>query len=203
MTQINQQFLMELLNTPSPSSMEMEIQKKWINYVKDFADEILTDNAGNAIGVLNPDAPFKILLAGHCDEIALVVNRIDENGYLHFDKMGGINPKAAVGMRVTVLGYKGNVTGVIGVNAQHHGGLKNDFELSDLFIDCGYKSKEEAAKSVQIGDLCVYKTEPEILMDRYIAGRGLDNRTGAFIVAEVMRQLSEKTLTLAFTRQAR
>ncbi|WP_339228619.1 M20/M25/M40 family metallo-hydrolase [Oceanobacillus sp. FSL K6-2867] len=196
MTQINQQFLMELLNTPSPSSMEMEIQKKWINYVKDFADEILTDNAGNAIGVLNPDAPFKILLAGHCDEIALVVNRIDENGYLHFDKMGGINPKAAVGMRVTVLGYKGNVTGVIGVNAQHHGGLKNDFELSDLFIDCGYKSKEEAAKSVQIGDLCVYKTEPEILMDRYIAGRGLDNRTGAFIVAEVMRQLSEKNINV-------
>lgn len=187
---------MELLNTPSPSSMEMEIQKKWINYVKDFADEILTDNAGNAIGVLNPDAPFKILLAGHCDEIALVVNRIDENGYLHFDKMGGINPKAAVGMRVTVLGYKGNVTGVIGVNAQHHGGLKNDFELSDLFIDCGYKSKEEAAKSVQIGDLCVYKTEPEILMDRYIAGRGLDNRTGAFIVAEVMRQLSEKNINV-------
>lgn len=196
MTQINQQFLLELLNTPSPSSMEMEIQRKWISYVKDFADEMRTDNAGNAIGVLNPDAPFKILLAGHCDEIALVINRIDENGYLHFDKMGGINPKAAVGMRVTVLGYNGNVTGVIGVNAQHHGGLKNDFELSDLFIDCGYKSKEEAAKHAQIGDLCVYKTEPEILMGRYIAGRGLDNRTGAFIVAEVLRQLSEKDINV-------
>lgn len=196
MTQINQQFLLELLNTPSPSSMEMEIQKKWINYVKDFADEIRTDNAGNAIGVLNANAPFKILLAGHCDEIALVINRIDENGYLHFDKMGGINPKAAVGMRVTVLGYNDSVTGVIGVNAQHHGGLKNDFELSDLFIDCGYKSKEEAVKHVQIGDLCVYKTEPEILMDRYIAGRGLDNRTGAFIVAEVLRQLSEKDINV-------
>ena len=196
MTQINQQFLLELLNTPSPSSMEMEIQKKWINYVKDFADEIRTDNAGNAIGVLNANAPFKILLAGHCDEIALVINRIDENGYLHFDKMGGINPKAAVGMRVTVLGYNDSVTGVIGVNAQHHGGLKNDFDLSDLFIDCGYKSKEEAVKHVQIGDLCVYKTEPEILMDRYIAGRGLDNRTGAFIVAEVLRQLSEKDINV-------
>ncbi|PAE29712.1 endoglucanase [Paenibacillus sp. 7884-2] len=196
MTQINQRFLLELLNTPSPSSMEMEIQKKWINYVKDFADEIRTDNAGNAIGVLNANAPFKILLAGHCDEIALVINRIDENGYLHFDKMGGINPKAAVGMRVTVLGYNDSVTGVIGVNAQHHGGLKNDFELSDLFIDCGYKSKEEAVKHVQIGDLCVYKTEPEILMDRYIAGRGLDNRTGAFIVAEVLRQLSEKDINV-------
>ncbi|QGS69091.1 M20/M25/M40 family metallo-hydrolase [Oceanobacillus sp. 143] len=172
--------------------MEMEIQKKWINYVKEFADEIRTDNAGNAIGVLNPDAPFKVLLAGHADEIALVVNRIDDEGYLHFDKMGGINPKAAVGMRVTVLGAGGTVTGVTGVNAQHHGGLKNDFDLSDLFIDCGFRTKEEAEKYVQIGDLCVYKTEPEILMDRYIAGRGLDNRTGSFIVAEVLRRLSEK-----------
>ncbi|WP_067725680.1 M20/M25/M40 family metallo-hydrolase [Oceanobacillus damuensis] len=192
MAQPNQEFLLELLKTASPSSMEMEIQKKWINYVRDFAHEVRTDNAGNAIGVLNPDAPFKILLAGHCDEIALVINRIDADGYLHFDKMGGINPKAAVGMRVTILGYKGTVTGVIGVNAQHHGGLKNDFGLEDLFIDCGYKSKEEAAKHVQIGDLGVYKTEPEILMDRYVAGRGLDNRTGAFIVAEVLKQLAEK-----------
>jgi endoglucanase len=189
--EINQDFLMELLKTPSPSSQEMEIQKKWISYVKDFADEIRTDNAGNVIGVLNPNAPFKVLLAGHCDEIALVINRIDENGFLHFDKMGGINPKAAVGMKVTVLGFGETVTGVIGVNAQHHGGLKDDFSLEDLFIDCGYKSKEEAENRVQIGDLAVYKTEPETLMDRYITGRGLDNRTGAFIVAEVLKRLSQ------------
>ncbi|HLR62730.1 MAG TPA: M20/M25/M40 family metallo-hydrolase [Lentibacillus sp.] len=192
MEQGNRQFLMELLNTPSPSSREMVIQKKWIDYVKDFADEIRTDNAGNAIGVLNPDAPFKVLLAGHCDEIALVINRIDDTGFLHFEKMGGINPKAAVGMKVTILGFNNQATGVIGVNAQHHGGLKDDFDLEDLFIDCGYKTKEEAEKHVQIGDLAVYKTDPEVMMDRYVSGRGLDNRTGAFIVAEVLKQLSEK-----------
>ncbi|WP_188392746.1 M20/M25/M40 family metallo-hydrolase [Compostibacillus humi] len=174
--------------------MEMEIQKKWIQYVSTFADKVITDNAGNAIGVLNPEAPFKVLLAGHCDEIALVINRIDDNGFLHFDKVGGINPKAAVGMKVTVLGYNGTITGVIGVNAQHHGGLKNDFGLEDLFIDCGFKSKQEAEERVQIGDLCVYKTEPEILMDRYISARGLDNRTGAFIVAEVLRRLAKENV---------
>src|SRR5699024_8305610 len=171
-------------------------QKKWMKYVKKFADEVRTDNAGNAIGVLNPNASFKVLLAGHCDEIALVIKRIDDQGFLYFDKMGGINPKAAVGMKVTVLGIGGTVTCVIGVNAQHHGGLKDDFELEDLFIDCGYKSKEEAEKFVQIGDLAVYKTEPELLMDRYIAGRGLDNRTGAFIVAEVLRRLSNKDINV-------
>lgn len=194
MEKANQQFLLELLHTPSPSSNEMAIQRKWINYVKDFADEIRTDNAGNAIGILNPEASFKVLLAGHCDEIALVVNRIDDNGFIHFDKMGGINPKAAVGMKVQVvnLDHNNTVTGVIGVNAQHHGGLKNDFNLEDLFIDCGYKTKEEAEKHIQIGDLAVYKTEPEILTNRYVSGRGLDNRTGQFIVAEVLKRLAKK-----------
>lgn len=171
-------FLLELLNTPSPSSMEMEIQKRWIEEMRPYADEIQTDHAGNAIAVLNPEADFKIMLAGHCDEIALVVNRIDDDGYVYVDKMGGVNPKAAVGMKVSIQGYGGTITGVIGVNAQHHGGLKGDFGLEELFIDCGAKSKEEVMKFVQIGDLAVYKREPEVLMDRYIAGRGLDNRTG-------------------------
>lgn len=191
-----QDFLLDLLTTPSPSSMEMGIQKKWIDYVKPFAEDIITDNAGNAIGVLNKEAEVKILLAGHCDEIGLVINRIDDQGYLHFDKMGGINPKAAIGMKVTVLGYNQTITGVIGVNAQHHGGIKGDFDLEDLFIDCGAKSKDEMEKIVQIGDLVVYKREPEILMDRYISGRGLDNRTGAFIVAEVLRRLAKKNLNV-------
>ncbi len=187
-------LLLELLKTPSPSSMEMQIQRRWMEEMREIADEIRTDHAGNAIAILNPEADFKVMLAGHCDEIALVINRIDEQGYLHFDKMGGINPKAAVGMKVTVLGHGKEVIGVIGVNAQHHGGLKGDFGVDDLFIDCGAKSKDEIEKSVQIGDLAVYKRDPEVLMERYIAGRGLDNRTGQFIVGEVLRKLSEKNL---------
>ncbi|MBM7541413.1 M20/M25/M40 family metallo-hydrolase [Amphibacillus cookii] len=192
----NKEFLFELLQTPSPSSMEIAIQKKWINYVERFADEIITDHAGNAIGVLNKEADFKILLAGHCDEIALVINRIDNDGFLYFDKMGGINPKAAVGMKVKIQGYAKEIAGVIGVNAQHHGGIKGDFDVADLFIDCGAKSKDEIEAYVQIGDLAVYDRKPESLMDRYISGRGLDNRTGAFIVAEVLRKLSDKHLNV-------
>lgn len=186
------EFLTQLLQTPSPSSMEMEIQKRWIKEMNSYADEIRTDHAGNAIAVLNPEAEFKIMLAGHCDEIALVINRIDDQGFLHFDKMGGINPKAAVGMKVTVAGHGKTLTGVVGVNAQHHGGLKGDFGVEDLFIDCGAQSKKEMEEFVQIGDLAVYKRTPEILMDRYVAGRGLDNRTGQFIVGEVLRRLSDR-----------
>lgn len=192
MDQQSKQFLQDLLSTASPSGSEMDIQKKWMGYVKGFADEIRTDNAGNVIGIINPDAPFKVLLAGHCDEIGFIINGIDENGFLRFDKVGGISPKVAIGMRVDILGYNGRLTGVIGANAEHHGGVKEKVEFENLYIDCGAKSKEEMKKYVQIGDLAVYKREMEFLLNDRIAGRGLDNRTGAFIVAEVLKRVAEK-----------
>lgn len=190
----SRQFFMELLTTPSPSSMEMAIQKKWMAYIKPFAHDIRTDDAGNVIGVLNPEADFKVLLAGHSDEIGFVITRIEEDGFLRFSKMGGISPKIAVGMKVEILGYRKTITGVIGANAEHHGGVKDKVEFEDLYMDCGARSREEIAQFVQVGDLAVYKRDPEWLMDRYITGRGLDNRTGAFIVAEVLRKLSEKQI---------
>ncbi|WP_066192611.1 MULTISPECIES: M20/M25/M40 family metallo-hydrolase [Gracilibacillus] len=196
MSQLNINFLQELLHTPSPSSLEMNIQRKWIDYVKPYVDEIRTDNAGNVIAVKNEQADFHLLLAGHCDEIAFVVNRIDENGFVYVDKMGGINPKAAIGMKVEILGETQSISGVIGVNAQHHGGSKGGFEVDDLFIDCGAESKEEIIDTIQIGDLVVYRRQSEILMGRYLSGRGLDNRTGAFIVAEIMRRLHEQDIQI-------
>ncbi|WCK54436.1 M20/M25/M40 family metallo-hydrolase [Aneurinibacillus sp. Ricciae_BoGa-3] len=186
------QFLTDLLATPSPSGMEVEIQKKWMNYVKQFADKMETDTAGNVIGILNPDADFKVLIAGHCDEIGFIVNRIDEQGFVYVDKVGGISHKPAIGMKVEILGEKQRITGVIGANAEHHGGVKDDFEFSDLYIDCGAKSKEEIARYVQIGDMAVYKRQLEFLLNGRISGRGLDNRTGAFIAAEVLRSLAQK-----------
>lgn len=191
---MNQEFLLELLKTASPSSLEMDIQKKWMEYVKPFAHKIETDGAGNVIASINPDADFKILLAGHCDEIAFVVKHIDENGFVRVDKMGGIGAKPAIGMKVEILGYGKKVLGVFGVNAQHHGGAKDNFDMDDLYIDCGAKSKEELAKHIQIGDLAVYKRSPEILENDRLTGRGLDNRTGAFIVAEVLRECAKKNV---------
>lgn len=197
MNQDSKDFLLELLTTPSPSGMEMEIQKKWLEYVEPFADEVRTDLAGNAMGILNPSASFKVLLAGHCDEIAFVVTRIDDQGFVYFNKVGGISPKPAIGMKVQILGSQQKIVGVIGVNAEHHGGVKDGFEIEDLFIDCGAKTKEEVAQHVQIGDLIVYQRAPEMLWNNRLSGRGLDNRTGAFIVAEVLKRLAEKELAVS------
>jgi putative aminopeptidase FrvX len=190
-------FLLELLDTPSPSGQEMEVQRKWMDYVKEDVEQLKTDEAGNVIGVLNPEASFKVMLAGHSDEIGFVITRIDEHGFLYFSKVGGISPKPAVGMKVNVLGSSKAFVGVIGVNAQHHGGVKDDLEFEDLYIDCGVKSKEEIADYVKIGDLAIYKRSPELLENNRVSGRGLDNRTGCFIVAEVLKKLSKQQLKVA------
>jgi putative aminopeptidase FrvX len=191
---MNQEFLMELLKTASPSSLEMDIQKKWMDYVKPFAERIETDGVGNVIASINPDASFKLLLAGHCDEIAFVVKHIDDDGFVRVDKMGGISAKPAIGMKVEILGAEKRILGVFGVNAEHHGGAKDDFGMDDIYIDCGAKSKEELSKYIQVGDLAVYRRNPEVLENNRLTGRGLDNRTGAFIVAEVLRKCAEKNV---------
>lgn len=188
----SKEFLLELLNTPSPSGMEQEIQRKWASYVRGYADRIETDNEGNVTGIINPDAKFKILLAGHCDEIGFIVKRIDDKGFIRFAAVGGISPKLAPGMKVEVLGYKKHITGVVGVNPEHFQESKDKIEFEDLYIDCGAVSREEMDQHVRFGDLIVYKREPELLLNDRVSGRGLDNRTGAFIVAEVLKNVARK-----------
>lgn len=193
----SKKFLGELLVTPSPSGDEVEIQKIWMKYVKDFADKVETDMIGNVIASVNPDKPFKVMLAGHCDEIAFMVNYIDDNGYLYLAKAGGISPKLALGMRVKVLGENGVIKGVIGVKAEHQGGAKDEIKIEDIYVDCGAKDKEEIEKYIVIGDYVIYDKDYEYILDDKLVGRGLDNRTGAFIVAEVLRRVAEKNPNVA------
>ncbi|WP_425447649.1 M20/M25/M40 family metallo-hydrolase [Dethiothermospora halolimnae] len=185
----SKKFLEELLSTPSPSGGEESIQRKWLDYVKEYADETMTDFSGNAIAVINPDAEFKVMIAGHCDEIAFMVNYIDDNGFLSVVKAGGINPKLALGSRVRVLTKDGIVNGVVGVNAEHHGGSKGEVKIEDIYIDCGFENKEKAEAKINIGDYIIYDFDYNYLENNLMTARGLDNRTGAFIVAEVIKEL--------------
>lgn len=190
----SKRFLETLIKTYSPSGDEGNIQKVWMDYLKPYAHELKKDMTGNAIAVLNPDAPFKVLLTGHIDEIAFMVTHIDEKGYLYVTAAGGISPKLALGMRVNVLGYGGVLKGVVGVQAEHRGGAKDEIKLESLYIDVGACSKEELESQVRPGDYILYDLDFDYLMNNRLTGRGLDNRTGAFIVAEVLRILSEKDI---------
>lgn len=189
MDKSSKDFLFSLLNTPSPSGSEEEIQRKWLHYTKPFAEEQRVDGAGNAMSIINPSGALKIMLAGHCDEIGFMVKDIDSDGYIRVEKLGGISHKPALGMKVDILGDKETITGVFGVNAEHQGGASDSFSFSDLFIDCGASSREEIEKFISIGDTAVYHRSPELLFGNKISGRGLDNRTGAFIAAETIKRL--------------
>ena len=190
------EFLMNLLRTHSPSGAEANFQRLWLDYVKGFA-AVDTDHSGNAIGVLNRAAPFKVLLAGHADEIALIVTGIDDNGFIYFTQAGGINPLLLAGLRVEVLGYGGCVKGVIGFTRKTNGNDAAKPKCDDYFIDCGFRKAEEAKKYVRTCDFIVYHAEPEVINGNRLVCKGLDNKTGSFIVAEVLRRLSKKKLKVA------
>lgn len=186
---MNKEFLYEMIQTPSPSGAEFELQKKIIHYMKDVVDTFETDVTGNVISVLNPDSTCKVLLAGHVDEIGLMVTMITDAGLLKVTNVGGIRVPLYLGQKVHILTSTKIVNGVVGYNNSL---LKNkSLAATDLFVDIGATSKEEAAKVVKPGDYLVAATDYCELMNNCIAGRALDNRLGAFIVIEALRRAKE------------
>lgn len=192
MEKSSKDFLFELLKTPSPSGAEYRAQRVWLDYVKKFA-KVETDQVGNAYGILNPNAEFKVMLAAHIDEIAMIVTKIDENGYIWFTNSGWLNPKMLPGMKVEVYGFSGKVLrGVINTTAEKEANPT----IENCFIDCGYTDDKKLQKLVRIGDYAVYQSEPEIIGNDKIVCKALDNKTGAYIIAETLRKLSKKKLNI-------
>ena len=106
-------FFKTLLTTPSPSGYEGPVQQVVRDYAAGFADEVRTDLHGNVIAVRNPGAPLRVMLAGHCDQIGLIVQHIDDDGFIYVQPIGGWDPKVLIGQRMTVWGKEGPVCGVI------------------------------------------------------------------------------------------
>lgn len=184
---MNKQFLFEMLKTPSPSGGEINLQKKIMEYTKEYSHK--TDYTGNLITSINNDSDFKVLLAGHVDEIAYMVSDITSQGFVKVVGVGGIRHQLAQGRRVQILG-KENVKGTFGIAA---GGspINTEAKVADLFIDTGY-SKEELENLIAVGDYVVYEEDVLELANNRITARALDNRLGAFIVTEVLRRAQEK-----------
>src|SRR5690606_23646798 len=108
-----------LLNTPSPSGHEARCTRVWLDYVTPFADEVQTDAYGNAFAVANPKGSPVVLFEGHSDEVGLMVNFVDDEGYLWFSAIGGVDSKTLPGKRVQLHTTDGGVLGVIGALAPH------------------------------------------------------------------------------------
>ncbi|MGA1238488.1 MAG: M42 family metallopeptidase [Limisphaerales bacterium] len=188
------EFLRELVNTPSPTGHETRGQRVWLNYAKKYADETFSDAYGNCVAVLNKGGSPRIMLAAHADEIALSVNYITDDGFIHVRRMGGVDPAITKAQRVIIHSRKGAVNGVVGNVAPHLTKTAKDRrlpEIQDLFLDIGVSSRKEAEKLIQIGDPITLNAEFELLRNDLAIGRALDNRVGTWAVAETLRLLAD------------
>jgi putative aminopeptidase FrvX len=190
-------FLEELLVTPSPTGFESAGQSVWLEYIKQFADEVNYDAYGSATAHLHvdDDAPT-IMLEAHCDEIGMMIQHITSDGFVYVNKLGGSDSTIARAKHVHVHTKNGIVAGIVGNTAIHlqdkkNGGGKQP-AWKDIYIDIGARDREQALKMVQIGDPITYADDFEFLTDDILTGRALDNRIGGFMIAQAFRQLSER-----------
>ena len=194
------QFLEEYLNNPLPQAMR-EGQKIWMNYWKPYVDEFITDTYGTAVGVINPDAPYKVVIEGHADEIAWYVNYITDNGLIYVIRNGGSDHQIAPSKWVDIHTKNGIVKGVFGWPAIHvrTAGKETPPKLDNIFLDVGAKDKEEVEKmGIHVGCVITYPDKFQILNENKFVCRALDNGIGGFMIAEVARLLHENGKKLPF-----
>ncbi|WP_456867372.1 M42 family metallopeptidase [Galbibacter sp. BG1] len=194
-------FLEKYLNNASPTGYEWEGQKIWMEYLKPYVDTFITDTYGTAVGVINPEAEYKVVIEGHSDEISWYVNYITDNGLIYVIRNGGSDHQIAPSKVVNIHTKNGIVKGVFGWPAIHTRDNKdeNSPKLDNIFIDIGAKDKEEVEKmGVHVGCVITYPDEFFILNEDKFVCRAIDNRAGGFMIAEVARLLHENKQELPF-----
>jgi putative aminopeptidase FrvX len=169
--------------------------------LKPYVDTFITDTYGTAVGVINPDAPYKVVIEGHADEISWYVNYITDDGLIYVIRNGGSDHQIAPSKRVNIHTKKGIVKGVFGWPAIHtrKGEKEETPKISNIFIDLGCETKEEVDKmGVHVGCVVTYPDEFMILNENKFVCRAIDNRMGGFMIAEVARLLHENKVKLPF-----
>jgi putative aminopeptidase FrvX len=199
----SKKFLYEYLNTESPTGFEVEGQKVWLKYIKQFSDDYITDTYGSAAAIINPGKDYKVVIEAHCDEISWFVNYISKEGYIHVIRNGGSDYVIAPSKRARIHGENGIIPSVFGWPAIHvrekrEEGGKMDVET--VVLDCGAGSDEEAKKmGVEVGSVVTFDDQLMELNKKWLVGRALDNRIGGFMIAEVARMIKEKKVELPYS----
>lgn len=188
-------FLRNILETPSPSGYEQPVQEIVRRYVADFADELRTDLHGNVIACCNPQAPLRVMFAGHADQIGLIVTHINENGYIYTNPIGGWDPQQLVGQRMTIYTSSGPVPAVIARKPIHlieQDERKQAVKLKDLWLDIGAKDRDEATKAVAIGDPVTLELRYQEMRNNLANAPGMDNKTGLWVSMEAFRRAAQR-----------
>ena len=187
-------FFEELLTTPSPSGFEVRGQRVWLDYVEPYADEVRTDEYGNAVAVHEGggDGPT-VAFAGHSDEIGFIVRRIEEDGFVRIGPIGGADRTVSKGQHVTIHADE-PVQGVVGQTAIHLRERDEESvdDIAEQHVDVGAEDEEEARSLVEVGDPVTFTTTVEELRGTRLAARGMDNRIGTWAAAEGLRRAAER-----------
>ena len=207
MDDIAKSFLIDLLNTPSPTGFELPGQRKWAAYVRPLADRVENDSYGTTWATLDSGPQGKrIMIEAHADEIGYIVKQITKEGFLRIDRIGGSDTATARGRRLQILGDRGSVRGLIGNTAIH---LRKDSQdekapkIHELYVDVGASNPEEVkALGLRVGHPAVYSDAAEAFGAHYLVSRALDNRVGGFILSQVLANLSQKRSALRSTVHA-
>jgi putative aminopeptidase FrvX len=164
-------------------------------------DEFITDAYGTAVGVINPEAPYRVVIEGHADEISWYVNYISDNGLIYVIRNGGSDHQIAPSKLVDIHTKKGIVKGVFGWPAIHtrKAGKEETPKLDNIFIDIGAADKKEVEKmGVHVGCVITYPDTFHVMNKDKFVCRALDNRMGGFMIAEVARLLHKNKKKLPF-----
>ena len=193
-------FLRQLLETPSPSGYERPVQEIVRSWAAGLADEVHTDRHGNVIAALFPQdkpvSPVKIMLAGHCDQIGLMVQHIDNDGFLYVQPIGGWDMQILLGQYLTVWTGDGPVTGVVSRKAPHLLTPEDRTKVpqfTDIWVDIGVRNREEAEGFVRHGDPVTVALGYRELRNGLAAAPGMDDKVGLWVVMEALRLLKDRT----------
>lgn len=201
MNKDSKDFLFKLLKTPSPTGFEQKIQRIVRARMESFADEIETDYHGNVICALNPKAKLRVMLAGHCDQIGMMVTHITDKGFIYFQPLGGIDTGVLEGSIVQIHAEKGMVRGVIGRKPIHMQRSdergKSTGDINNLWIDVGAKNKKEAEKMCPIGSPITFDLNVTELPNNLVCSPGMDDKVGLFVAMEAMRLCARSKINVA------
>lgn len=196
-------FLRNYINNASPVGFETWGQKLWLEYLKPYIDEHYVDPYGTAVGIINPEKEFKVVIEAHADEISWFVNYITDQGLIYLKRNGGVDHQIAPAQRVNIHGKKGIVKAVFGWPAIHTRiGQEKETQpkTENLWLDCGARNKKEVEDlGIHIGAVVTYQDGYDELAGCHLVGRAFDNRIGGFMIAEVARLLKENKKSLPYS----
>lgn len=187
-------FLKRLLDSPAPSGFETAAARVWREEGATFAEKVRSDVAGNSMAEVNPRGSPTIMLDGHIDEIGIIVQYIDDDGFVYVGPIGGWDTQVLVGQRVRFASPKGDVLGVIGKKPIHlikTSEREQASKFTDLWVDIGATNRADAEQRIGIGDPGVIDSRTLDFPNNRLVSRSIDDRIGAFVVLEALRRYAK------------